>query len=171
MLDLDDVLVHSHWARSRGWRTFKRPGTDDFLQHLAQRFELVLYTSQMPTYTDPIMDRLDPNRIILYRLYRCCLGLSRQPQARQCGSCMWFRLPDSYWKWACTECRRCWPALWVEHLTCRAGWSRVTLVSCCVRAVLGRLALHSGVMSMVPGQREGRRAMCKAWAAVPFGSC
>ena len=81
MLDLDDVLVHSHWARSRGWRTFKRPGADDFLQHLAQRFELVLYTSQMPTYTDPIMDRLDPHRTILYRLYRCCLGLSRRSQA------------------------------------------------------------------------------------------
>ena len=41
MLDLDDVLVHSDWARSRGWRTFKRPGADDFLRQLSARFELV----------------------------------------------------------------------------------------------------------------------------------
>ena len=41
VLDLDDVLVHSDWARSRGWRTFKRPGCDDFLRQLAARFELV----------------------------------------------------------------------------------------------------------------------------------
>ena len=41
VLDLDDVLVHSDWARSRGWRTFKRPGADDFLRQLSARFELV----------------------------------------------------------------------------------------------------------------------------------
>jgi hypothetical protein len=36
VLDLDGVLVKSDWNRERGWRTFKRPGTDAFLKHMAQ---------------------------------------------------------------------------------------------------------------------------------------
>lgn len=71
VLDLDDVLVKSDWTRARGWRTFKRPGVEDFLFAVAQRFEVVVYTSQLPTYADPILDRLDPHRgCIAYRLYR-----------------------------------------------------------------------------------------------------
>ncbi|KAI7839905.1 hypothetical protein COHA_006385 [Chlorella ohadii] len=70
VLDLDDVLVHSDWTRGRGWRTFKRPGVDDFIRTMSQYYELVLYTSQLPTYADPILDRLDPQRTIQYRLYR-----------------------------------------------------------------------------------------------------
>ena len=53
VLDLDNVLIHSDWTRGRGWRTFKRPGADDFIADLAQYFELVVYTSQLPTYADP----------------------------------------------------------------------------------------------------------------------
>ena len=37
---------------------------------MAGAYELVLYTDQLPTYADPIMDRLDPNRFALYRLYK-----------------------------------------------------------------------------------------------------
>lgn len=70
VMDLDDVLIHSDWTRGRGWRTFKRPGADEFIKDMAQYFELVLYTSQLPTYADPILDRLDPHRMIQYRLYR-----------------------------------------------------------------------------------------------------
>ncbi|KAG7670085.1 hypothetical protein Ndes2526B_g06470 [Nannochloris sp. 'desiccata'] len=70
VLDLDNVLVHSDWTRGRGWRTFKRPGADEFIKDLSQYFELVVYTSQLPTYADPIMDRLDPQRLVQYRLYR-----------------------------------------------------------------------------------------------------
>ena len=49
VLDLDDTLVHSDWTRGRGWRTFKRPGADDFIRQLAQYYELVVFTSQLPT--------------------------------------------------------------------------------------------------------------------------
>lgn len=70
VLDLDGILIHSDWSRGRGWRTFKRPGADDFIKDLAQYYELVVYTSQLPTYADPILDRLDPQRMIQYRLYR-----------------------------------------------------------------------------------------------------
>jgi import inner membrane translocase subunit TIM50 len=50
-----------------GWRTFKRPGVEDFIRSVAQYYELVVYTSQLPTYADPILDRLDPQRMIQYR--------------------------------------------------------------------------------------------------------
>ncbi|CAL8462668.1 g2201 [Coccomyxa elongata] len=70
VLDLDDTLIHSDWTRGRGWRTFKRPGAEDFLRQMAQYYELVVYTDQLPTYADPILDRLDPQRFIQYRLYR-----------------------------------------------------------------------------------------------------
>jgi len=71
VLDLDDLLVHSDWTRARGWRTFKRPGVEDFLKTIAPKWEVVVYTSQLPTYADPILDRLDPHHAcIAYRLYR-----------------------------------------------------------------------------------------------------
>ncbi|KAK9832921.1 hypothetical protein WJX74_001815 [Apatococcus lobatus] len=70
VLDLDDTLIHSDWTRARGWRTFKRPGATAFIQQMASTYELVLYTDQLPTYADPIMDRLDPSRYALYRLYK-----------------------------------------------------------------------------------------------------
>lgn len=34
VLDLDDTLIHSDWTRGRGWRTFKRPGAEDFLRQV-----------------------------------------------------------------------------------------------------------------------------------------
>ena len=70
VLDLDNVLIHSDWTRGRGWRTFKRPGAEEFIKDLSQYYELVVYTSQLPTYADPILDRLDPQRLVQYRLYR-----------------------------------------------------------------------------------------------------
>lgn len=70
VLDLDDVLVHSEWTRGRGWRTFKRPGVEDFLKRMAPYYEMVVYTSQLQTYAEPIMQRLDPVGYIPYRLYR-----------------------------------------------------------------------------------------------------
>lgn len=32
--------------RERGWQTFKRPGVDAFLEHLAQFYEIVVYSDQ-----------------------------------------------------------------------------------------------------------------------------
>lgn len=70
VVDLDNLLIHSDWTRGRGWRTFKRPGVEDFLKEMAQLYEIVVYTQALPTYADPILDRLDPSRYIVYRLYR-----------------------------------------------------------------------------------------------------
>jgi len=48
-----------------------RPGTKDFLQKMAQVFEVVIYTASLPQYADPIINALDPTRtLIQHRLYR-----------------------------------------------------------------------------------------------------
>ena len=70
VLDLDETLILSHFRRSRGWRTFKRPGASDFLKHMAQFYEVVVYSDQLSTYVDPIVERLDPERYVAGRLFR-----------------------------------------------------------------------------------------------------
>ncbi|KAK1422993.1 hypothetical protein QVD17_18286 [Tagetes erecta] len=70
VLDLNETLLYSDWKRDRGWRTFKRPGVDDFLEHLAQYYEIIVYSDQQAMYVDPIVDRLDGKHCIRYRLSR-----------------------------------------------------------------------------------------------------
>ncbi|KAD3642113.1 hypothetical protein E3N88_31337 [Mikania micrantha] len=70
VLDLNETLLYSDWKRDRGWRTFKRPGVDDFLEHLAQYYEIIVYSDQQAMYVDPIVDRLDEKHCIRYRLSR-----------------------------------------------------------------------------------------------------
>lgn len=43
------VMGFSFWClkRDRGWRTFKRPGVDAFLEHLAKFYEIVVYSDQL----------------------------------------------------------------------------------------------------------------------------
>ncbi|XWS27739.1 hypothetical protein CRYUN_Cryun25bG0006500 [Craigia yunnanensis] len=70
VLDLNETLLYTDWKRERGWRTFKRPGVDAFLEHLAKFYEIVVYSDQMNMYVDPVCERLDPNNYIRYRLSR-----------------------------------------------------------------------------------------------------
>ena len=70
VLDLDDTLILSDWRRERGWRVFKRPGANDFIKHMAQFYEVVVFSEQLSTYVDPIVERLDPSHFLAGRLYR-----------------------------------------------------------------------------------------------------
>ncbi|KAK9089877.1 hypothetical protein Scep_028959 [Stephania cephalantha] len=70
VLDLNETLIDSDWKRERGWRTFKRPGVDAFLEHLGQFYEIVVYSDQSSTYVDPVIERLDRKGCIRYRLSR-----------------------------------------------------------------------------------------------------
>ncbi|XP_065862576.1 mitochondrial import inner membrane translocase subunit TIM50 [Euphorbia lathyris] len=70
VLDLNETIIYSDWKRDRGWRTFKRPGVDDFLQHLARLYEVVVFSDQLSMYVDPVVERLDTNHCIRYRLSR-----------------------------------------------------------------------------------------------------
>ncbi|KJE97180.1 import inner membrane translocase subunit TIM50 [Capsaspora owczarzaki ATCC 30864] len=70
VLDLDDTLVHSSWNRVSGWKTVKRPGIDLLFAHLAPWYEIIVFSSAYPPYANPILDKLDPQGYILYRLYK-----------------------------------------------------------------------------------------------------
>uniref|UniRef100_A0A0D9WIK5 Mitochondrial import inner membrane translocase subunit TIM50 n=1 Tax=Leersia perrieri TaxID=77586 RepID=A0A0D9WIK5_9ORYZ len=62
VLDLNETLVYSDWQRERGWRTFKRPGVDAFIEHMGKFYEVV--------YVDPVLERLDTKGYITGRLSR-----------------------------------------------------------------------------------------------------
>ncbi|KAK9676631.1 hypothetical protein RND81_11G089700 [Saponaria officinalis] len=44
VLDLRGTLIYSEWKRETGWCTYKRPGLDDFLEHMAHIYEIVVYS-------------------------------------------------------------------------------------------------------------------------------
>ncbi|XP_029040387.1 mitochondrial import inner membrane translocase subunit TIM50-C-like [Osmia bicornis bicornis] len=71
VLELTDVLVHPDWTYETGWRFKKRPGVDQFLEAVAPpQFEIVVYTAEQGMTVFPILDILDPNGYIMYRLVR-----------------------------------------------------------------------------------------------------
>lgn len=70
VLEMKDVLVHPDWTYQTGWRFKKRPGVDAFLEQLAGTFEIVVYTADQGMTVFPILDALDPNGFIMYRLVR-----------------------------------------------------------------------------------------------------
>jgi carboxy-terminal domain RNA polymerase II polypeptide A small phosphatase len=48
----------------------KRPGVDEFLTEMAKYYEIVIYTASLNKYADPLLDLLDPKRVIRARLFR-----------------------------------------------------------------------------------------------------
>nr|CAB3464742.1 unnamed protein product [Digitaria exilis] len=92
VLDLNETLVYSDWQRERGWRTFKRPGVDAFLEHMSKFYEVVVYSDQPPMYVEPVFERLNSRGTIQHRLsrpatkyvdgkhYRDLSKLNRKPQ-------------------------------------------------------------------------------------------
>lgn len=71
VMEMTGVLVHPDWTYGTGWRFKKRPGLDYFLQQVGPPlFEIVIYTSEQGYNADPILNNLDPNGYVMYRLYR-----------------------------------------------------------------------------------------------------
>lgn len=70
VLEMKDVLVHPDWTYQTGWRFKKRPGVDHFLEQCAKNFEIVVFTADQGMTVFPILDALDPNGFIMYRLVR-----------------------------------------------------------------------------------------------------
>lgn len=70
VLDLNDVLVSKQWTRQKGWTLYKRPGAQDFLFEMGQYFEVVIFTDEPSAYAIPVINKLDKNQVVPYRLYR-----------------------------------------------------------------------------------------------------
>lgn len=47
-----------------------RPGAHEFLRQMSQVYELVIFTAAMQDYADWVLDQLDTENLISYRLYR-----------------------------------------------------------------------------------------------------
>jgi RNA polymerase II subunit A small phosphatase-like protein len=48
----------------------KRPYVDDFLRGLSTKYELVVFTASLGVYANSVMDKLDKEGLVPYRLFR-----------------------------------------------------------------------------------------------------
>ena len=85
VLDLDETLVHSSFkpvpapdyiipveieGTTHNVFVKKRPGVDDFMKSVGERYEIVVYTASLRKYADPLLDQLDIHNVISHRLFR-----------------------------------------------------------------------------------------------------
>ena len=86
ILDLDETLVHSAFTpfsrksdltlniniegKNRTLYVLKRPHVDEFLYELSSLYEIIIFTASISPYANPLLDLLDKNKCIKYRLYR-----------------------------------------------------------------------------------------------------
>jgi len=85
VLDLDETLVHSSFKPIPNpdfiisielenviHKVFvrKRPGVDQFLKAVGEKFEVVIFTASLAKYADPLLDILDKHKIVKARLFR-----------------------------------------------------------------------------------------------------
>ena len=90
ILDLDETLIHSSYKpfninndiviKMKSSKAFdgkhylihvlKRPYVDIFLSIVCDIFEVVIFTASMQEYANPILDEIDAEKKIKYRLYR-----------------------------------------------------------------------------------------------------
>ncbi|KAK6932739.1 FCP1 homology domain [Dillenia turbinata] len=85
-LDLDETLIHSKTdpppekfdfivtpkinGEIMTFYVLKRPGVDEFLEKLRQKFEIIVFTAGLREYASLILDQLDEKSLISHRLYR-----------------------------------------------------------------------------------------------------
>lgn len=70
IVEMTDLLVHPEWTYSTGWRFKKRPNVDQFLEQVSQNYEVVVFTASNGFNVYPILDSLDKNNVIMYRLVK-----------------------------------------------------------------------------------------------------
>eukprot|EP00602_Paraphysomonas_sp_CaronLab_P009810 CAMPEP_0185025682 /NCGR_PEP_ID=MMETSP1103-20130426/8783_1 /TAXON_ID=36769 /ORGANISM="Paraphysomonas bandaiensis, Strain Caron Lab Isolate" /LENGTH=332 /DNA_ID=CAMNT_0027558951 /DNA_START=184 /DNA_END=1179 /DNA_ORIENTATION=+ len=84
-LDLDETLVHSSFQYVENADfvipvtiedvvhnvyVLKRPGVDEFMRRVGEKYEVVIYTASLSKYADPLLDQLDIHNVISTRLFR-----------------------------------------------------------------------------------------------------
>ena len=69
ILDLDETLVHYIEEENRAYVQV-RPYADFFLNEMAKYFELVIFTAAAEDYADIVLNELDKNKVINFKLYR-----------------------------------------------------------------------------------------------------
>ena len=69
ILDLDETLVHYIEEENKAYVQV-RPYADFFLNEMAKYFELIIFTAAAEDYADIVLNELDKNKVINYKLYR-----------------------------------------------------------------------------------------------------
>ena len=69
MLDLDETLVHYIEEENRAYVQV-RPYADYFLTEMQKYFEIVIFTAAAEDYADIVLNELDKNKAIHFKLYR-----------------------------------------------------------------------------------------------------
>mmetsp|Transcript_18287 Transcript_18287/g.33344 ORF Transcript_18287/g.33344 Transcript_18287/m.33344 type:complete len:295 (-) Transcript_18287:2148-3032(-) len=89
VLDLDETLVHSSFkpipnpdyilpveidGKNVDVYVLKRPWLDHFMDHVCSIYEVVIFTASLAKYADPLLDLLDKDCRVRWRLFReaCC---------------------------------------------------------------------------------------------------
>lgn len=70
IIEMTDLLIHPEWTYSTGWRFKKRPNVDYFLEQVSENYEVVVFTASNGFNVYPILDSLDKNNVIMYRLVK-----------------------------------------------------------------------------------------------------
>ncbi|XP_072318122.1 mitochondrial import inner membrane translocase subunit TIM50 [Eucyclogobius newberryi] len=70
VLEITDVLLHPEWSLATGWRFKKRPGIEYLFQQLAPLYEIVIFTAETGMTAYPLIDSIDPQGFVMYRLFR-----------------------------------------------------------------------------------------------------
>ncbi|KAM3146590.1 hypothetical protein pb186bvf_001120 [Paramecium bursaria] len=67
VLDLDETLIHFDMNSNK---LNVRPYLQHFLKQMSSIFELVIFTSGIEQYANPLINQIDPLKYVKYRLYR-----------------------------------------------------------------------------------------------------
>ncbi|KAL0079781.1 NLI interacting factor, partial [Phycomyces blakesleeanus] len=85
VLDLDETLVHSSFKsipnpdfvvpveidnQFHNVYVLKRPGVDEFMRKMGEKYEIVVFTASLSKYADPVLDILDIHKVVTHRLFR-----------------------------------------------------------------------------------------------------
>lgn len=85
VLDLDETLVHSSFkpipnpdyiieveieGRMVDVYVLKRPWLDLFMETVAKKYEVIVFTASLSKYADPLLDLMDKAQLIRWRLFR-----------------------------------------------------------------------------------------------------
>jgi len=70
VIELGDLLTYAQHSIGGGWKHKKRQGVDIFLNALAQHYEIVIFTTSSGMDAMPIIEAIDPNQCVLYKLFK-----------------------------------------------------------------------------------------------------
>jgi Dullard-like phosphatase family protein len=69
VLDLDETLIHNVDSGNDSF-FLVRPGCVEFIKNMAKYYEIVIFTAALQEYADQVIDQIDVDNNIRYRLYR-----------------------------------------------------------------------------------------------------